>query len=58
MISCFQLSNGIMQNTITLERTLQCVEAGQVLNLKGGICGVVQNNTNSNFFLLSALRAI
>lgn len=35
MISCFQPSNGIMQNTITRERTLQYVEAGQVPVLKG-----------------------
>lgn len=47
-----------MQNTITLERTLQSVEAGQVLVLKERICGVVQNNANSHVFFVSALRAI
>lgn len=30
MISCFQRINGIIENTITLERTLQHVKAGQV----------------------------
>lgn len=40
-----------MQNTITMERTLQCVEAGQVHILKEGICGVVQNITNSHVLL-------
>lgn len=45
-----------MQNTITLERTLQYVEAGQVLTLKRRICGVVQNNTNSDVFLTFSFR--
>lgn len=41
-----------MQNTITRERTLQYVEAGQVLVLKG----VGQNNTNSIIFFTFSLR--
>lgn len=53
MILCFQLSNGIMQNTITLKRTLQSVEVGQALILKRGYlwsCGK-KNNTNTHVFL-------
>lgn len=57
-ISCYQLSNGIMQNTITMERTLQCVEAGQVFILKGGsvdLYGTLQTAMSS---LRSVWRAI
>lgn len=36
MISCFQRINGIIQNTITPERTLRYVKAGQAFIKRGG----------------------
>lgn len=60
VILCFQLSNGIMQNTITLKRTLQCVEAGQAFILKRGYLWSCKKKPTQTVMssLLLALRAI
>lgn len=56
-ISCFQLSNNIMQNNITLEGTLKHWEAGQVLFLRtgkgtGGFNeNIIQNNYSQPCFI-------
>lgn len=49
----YAFSNGIMQNTITLKRTLQSVEAGQALILKKGLSVELwkKPNTNTHVFL-------
>lgn len=47
-----------MQNTITLQRTLQYVEAGQVLILKGESVELYKTTQTAMSSLLSALRAI
>lgn len=60
VILCFQLSNGIMKNTITLKRTLQSVEVGQALILKRGYlwsCGKKTTQTPMSSLLLAS-RAI
>lgn len=55
MISCFQRINGIIQNTITLERTLQYVKAGQVFIKKGESIELL--NTSRPVFLTICFKS-